>query len=180
MTAHELADLVKRMRAAQNAYFRNGRTTEQLSLSKILEREVDAAVEAVLNPKRPALGLFDPAPGELTEERLREVIGPTPLLDDEDYRLLVGSANADAHEGADWLPYYKAANGLLMQAFAMVEVVAAIPITPGSQADGRRAALIRKARGLVLLSQRVCGIGPQDVTPELVSKVDAINAELFG
>lgn len=45
------AELVERMRKAQNQYFRT-RSSYDLNLSKKLEREVDEATEAILGPDR--------------------------------------------------------------------------------------------------------------------------------
>lgn len=170
MSTYELAALAQRVREAQRAYFRH-RSSELLAESKRLERELDAAVNGVLNPVRVAPTLFD-ADCTITEDRIRDLMFPTNLLDDEDYRLLVNSANADADEGAEWLPYYKVACALLMQAFGMAEAAAVLTNDRGQR-------ILAKARGLVLLSQRAAGIGPQEPTPELVAKVDSINANLF-
>jgi hypothetical protein len=56
MTLKELALLVQQMRSAQRTYFKD-RTTQALEASKRVERELDAAVKEILDPK--PLGLFD-------------------------------------------------------------------------------------------------------------------------
>ena len=46
-------------------------------------------------------------------DRLRELFGDSPhLLNDADLAALLVSANADPHEGAEWLPYYKVASSI--------------------------------------------------------------------
>lgn len=59
MTVKELADLGKRMRDAQRAYFRTVRDDpkkfERLEASKGLERQFDAATHAILKPPTPTL-----------------------------------------------------------------------------------------------------------------------------
>ena len=55
MTAQELARVVRDMRAAQGRYFRY-RRPDDLERSKALEKQVDRAVEQILNPQ---MGLFD-------------------------------------------------------------------------------------------------------------------------
>lgn len=54
----EYAGLVRDMRALQNRYFREGRSSEVLRLCKEAERAVDRATAAILDP--PAPTLFDP------------------------------------------------------------------------------------------------------------------------
>ena len=53
MTVEELAELVKRMRAFQDAYFKH-RNQADLRKAKELERQVDAACNRLLD-KRPRL-----------------------------------------------------------------------------------------------------------------------------
>ena len=53
MEAEEIIKLFARMRAAQLAYFKCGRTYEDLKRSKELEKECDRAIEAYLNPPTP-------------------------------------------------------------------------------------------------------------------------------
>jgi hypothetical protein len=50
MTLSDLAALGKRMRDAQNAYFKN-RDSRDLNRSRAIEREFDKVVEEVLHPK---------------------------------------------------------------------------------------------------------------------------------
>jgi hypothetical protein len=51
MTEKDLARLVRRMRKAQSAYFRE-RTTERLNVARDLERKVDRCVSHVLDDQR--------------------------------------------------------------------------------------------------------------------------------
>lgn len=60
MSIKELADLGRRMREAQRAYFRE-KEAGKLEESKRLEREFDAAVKDVLDPPPPSL--FDATEG---------------------------------------------------------------------------------------------------------------------
>lgn len=63
MTLTELAELVKQMRTAQKAYFKTDYQSaykekqDWLKKSKILEKQVDEAVNEVLEPN-PQKGLF--------------------------------------------------------------------------------------------------------------------------
>ena len=64
MQLTELATLVKRMRTLQKQFFSQNKTASQYDRAKLvedakkLEREVDAAVENVLNPKPEQTELF--------------------------------------------------------------------------------------------------------------------------
>jgi hypothetical protein len=51
MEIKEYAELVERMRKAQNQYFKT-RSSIDLNLSKKLEKEVDEATESILGPDR--------------------------------------------------------------------------------------------------------------------------------
>jgi hypothetical protein len=53
MNATELARLVTRMRQAQKKWFRGDKSSATLEASKALEREVDRACAAVLEPEPP-------------------------------------------------------------------------------------------------------------------------------
>lgn len=51
----------------------------------------------------------------MDEARLRQLLGEWMPTDRRDVADIVASANADEHEGAEWLPRYKAALSLLAQ-----------------------------------------------------------------
>ena len=51
MELKDYAELVERMRKAQNQYFKT-RSTYDLNISKKLERDVDEATESILGPER--------------------------------------------------------------------------------------------------------------------------------
>jgi hypothetical protein len=87
---------------------------------------------------------------------VRAAIGDHAALDDEDYELLAASANADPHEGAEWLPYYKIALGLLMQGFGVLD--ATVEFAPATAAVARRN--LACARALMELSNHVAATGP--------------------
>jgi hypothetical protein len=53
MNAEEFLDLVAKMRSAQQRYFRGDKSGATLSLSKSLERQVDKAIDDMLNPQLP-------------------------------------------------------------------------------------------------------------------------------
>ena len=55
MTIQELAEIGRKMRAAQNRYFREGRHPSDLQDSRVLERAFDLAVAQVLKPPPPSL-----------------------------------------------------------------------------------------------------------------------------
>lgn len=55
MTIQEYAALVRDMRALQNRYFKEGRSTDVLRQSKDAEKAVDRATAAILDPPEPAL-----------------------------------------------------------------------------------------------------------------------------
>lgn len=141
--------------------------------------DLGAAVAGTFDAKSDAVGCdikigsAARATNTITPDQIRTVLGDPPTLDAEDYVLLTCSANADPDEGAEWLPYYKVACGLLIQAFGMAEAAAVL-------ANDRGQRIMALARGRVVLSQRAAGIGPQEPTPELLAKVDAINQTLFG
>ena len=61
MTATELARLVRHMRTAQKAYFRQGRSPIDLAESKRLEKEVDTACNRVLDESPSLFGEGGPA-----------------------------------------------------------------------------------------------------------------------
>lgn len=64
MTAHELADLVKKMRDKQTEYFRRGRQASVLQECRDLERRVDEAVQKVRGEYTPPLFSTDEQEGE--------------------------------------------------------------------------------------------------------------------
>jgi hypothetical protein len=105
----------------------------------------------------------------ITEARVREVLGHSPLLTAEDYAGLTATANSDPEEGPEWLPYYKLHAALLMQAFGAI----------AGAADAQGAAGLRfreivcKAKAIARLSLRLCAIGP-DETSERAAEVDAL------
>ncbi len=103
----------------------------------------------------------------ITEERVRAVLRNSPLLSAEDYQHLTAQANMDADEGADWLPYYKIALGVLMMAFGSLEAVATGPhnFDPKSRRE-----VVADALALAKLSNLPCGIGP-DESPEQMAAV---------
>ncbi len=118
----------------------------------------------------------------VTEERVRELLGDSWLIDCEDtgFPELVAQANADPNEGAEWLPYYKIALSLLMQGFGVAMGIAHAGLTDPSthKVDARLDVLRRVAIGLAKLSNLACAVGPNEATPELLAKVNALNLGL--
>lgn len=115
----------------------------------------------------------------LSPERVRAVLGDSPLIDAEFVADMVKSANSDAKEGAEWLPYYKVALGVLARAFGELETVALFGIRAAATDDDLsvgRFAVIREqldhARWLFKVHLRPIGIGP-DESPERAAQVDA-------
>lgn len=94
----------------------------------------------------------------------------------EDAAQVVASANKDAHEGKDWLPYYKAAlcaawSGIATQTVALREL--ATTTSPDSEQFAER---LRDARALLSLSLRLAGNGP-DPTPDERATVERCCAD---
>lgn len=115
-------------------------------------------------PTRPA--------NTLTPDQVRAACQNCPLIDAELFALLVRGANADPDEGPEWLPYYKLASSLLMYAFGNMARAA---LTPQQFEESHRQQVMRDALVLAKLSNRICGLGPND-SPEAAARVDAINA----
>lgn len=63
----------------------------------------------------PAAGPVFDAEGfvPMTEDRLRKLLGPFYPADPDDAEAMLKQANADPHEGKEWVPRYKAALSLL-------------------------------------------------------------------
>lgn len=127
---------------------------------------------------------------DLTPERIRAVLGESPLVTPEFVADMVATANADGDEGAEWLPYYKLSLGILAQAFGMMDVVAVEGLRAayarGFDADSatarwaeKREKLLGDARDLFRLHLRPTGIGP-DESPERAAAVDALIADQMG
>lgn len=123
----------------------------------------------------------------LTEDRIRAVLGDSPLVTPGFVADVLATANADSEEGADWLPYYKLSLGILAQAFGMLEEVAAeglraayargfAPDSATARWAESRERILGEAKSLFLLHLRPTGIGPDEL-PELAAKVDALIAE---
>lgn len=109
----------------------------------------------------------------LTVERVRAVLADCTLFNDDDFRALTASANADPEEGAEWLPYYKLALAVLMQAFRTLDKLAGF--SPKSPIELR---VLSMGRELAKLSNRPCGIGP-DESPERAAEVDRLNEDFL-
>lgn len=123
---------------------------------------------------------------ELTPERVRAVLGDSPLITPGMVVDLTASANADSEEGVEWLPYHKLALSVLSQAFGVMEAVALHGIklaAASSDVAANRFAAHREqfdyARWLFRLHLRPCGIGP-DESPERAAQVDALIADQMG
>ena len=99
----------------------------------------------------------------IDEKRIRELLGNPDCLTEQDYADLAGSANADPDESAEWLPYYKLALALLMQAFGVAMSMARS--CPNKDVPAL-------ARSLARLHFYPCGIGP-DGSPEKRKEVEA-------
>lgn len=56
MSNAEFVDLVAAMRAAQDRFYRGGRTSDQLREAKRLEKQVDAALAAIRDPQPTLFG----------------------------------------------------------------------------------------------------------------------------
>lgn len=99
----------------------------------------------------------------LTEDRLLEVLKPFgELYTSEDAERFLCSANADPHEGADWLPYYKLAlamnaHTIGLLASALRRAARLVPLTRGAGFER----IILAARQEFAASMVPCGIGPQ-------------------
>ena len=119
-------------------------------------------------------------------ERLCELFGDSPhLIDAVGLGDLLVSANADPHEGAEWLPYYKAALGVLMQAFGMLEATCQTAIDMASAAPVPTAKWQRllhtrdKSLDLARLHLRPCGVGP-DRTAAKAAESEALIDRTLG
>jgi hypothetical protein len=110
----------------------------------------------------------------LTEERIRELLLNSFIIgrEPDGFANLLKSANADPEEGAEWLPYYKLALALLMQAFGTACAVAQDAIstpnpTPAKTYSQKRMMRLIAYR-LAELSNHVCGIGPGPAPTQLL------------
>jgi len=127
----------------------------------------DATRAAALPPVAPA-----PA-GRFAADDLRACVGPFATdFDATDVRFIVESANSDAHEGPEWMPYYKAANAVLVAAFA--GAVSLIRATRLGKVDP-----IGRYNLLVKLGRQYCaqmflvGRGPSGlINPRVQAEVD--------
>lgn len=77
MKPHEFVVLVKKMRAAQKAYFAR-REPERLEASKALEREVDAAVKSLESPSLFDSGASEEKYPDPLDRRVVVVFDPAP------------------------------------------------------------------------------------------------------
>lgn len=118
----------------------------------------------------------------ITLDRVRQLFGDSPdLLTDDDLKELTDSANADADEGAEWLPYYKLSLSLLMRAFGELNAVALNGIlgrTPGV-VPGKVYEVHGRSCDLARLSLRPCGAGP-DASAEKAAEVERMIDETWG
>lgn len=62
-------------------------------------------------------------PPLVTADGVRAMVGEVRGLSPQDYADLAASANADRHEGRDWLPRYKLALAVLAQAIGVLDGV---------------------------------------------------------
>ena len=96
----------------------------------------------------------------LTEEKLREVIGDWSEID---YFAVLETANADPHEGAEWLPYYKAAMAILAEECGgMAAILSKMLVAYGDNPAGKTIRkTLERMQVFWLAHLKLCGIGPQ-------------------
>lgn len=127
----------------------------------------DAVRAAALPPVAPA-----PA-GRFAADDLRACVGPFATdFDETDVRLICESANSDPHEGPEWMPYYKAANAVLVAAFA--GAVSLIRATRLNKVDpvGRYNLLVKLGRQYCA-QMFLVGRGPSGlINPRVQAEVD--------
>lgn len=158
-TGNDLREIAEQLRVRHDLAVRLDHTQEAADLASVIVRLRRAADDV------------DAMPGHVTRpvtpDRVRAVLGGCPLLEPEDWAELTSQANADPDEGADWLPYYRLALGVLMQAFGRLDAVCQelIDVTEGN-IPAQRMTRIKVARAraemVAALSLRPCGIGPTD------------------
>lgn len=108
----------------------------------------------------------------ISEERLRAVLFNSDLIDadDDGFPGLLRAANADPDEGPEWLPYYKIALALLIQALGAAEAIAYSAIKDPNPAKNKdRLLLLKKvAHAIGELSNHVCAVGPGEAPEGLL------------
>lgn len=119
----------------------------------------------------------------ITEADVRAVIGPVEHLDAEDIAGVVEQANADAHEGPEWMPYYKAATALDALALGTATGTLKWAERLFPEHDPRAVKLRRvlaEVEELFRASCRCTGLGPNHGDPERVAAVERLNDANFG
>lgn len=113
---------------------------------------------------------------QITREDLVRAAGRADF-DEDDIENWLATANADSHETAAWLPYYKLALAMLGSACAQFHAVAESLETCGHNPSARP--MIDAALDIVLAAMLVQGVGP-DASPGLAAEAGEMVAGLAG
>lgn len=184
-TGSDLREIAEALRVRHDLAVRLDHTQEAADLAAVIVRLRRAAdhLDGSGGPATVTAATPPATARPITPDRVRAVLRGSPLLEPEDYADLAEQANADPEEGADWLPYYKLALGVLMRAFGMLDAVCGelIDVTDGN-IPARRMVRIKVARSraemVAALSLRPCGIGPTD-DPAAVERTERRVAEFL-
>ena len=106
-------------------------------------------------------------PPLMTDDSVRALVGELPGFDELGYSDLAGSANADRHEGREWLPRYKLALALLAQTVGILDGVCsriASALADNKPAGASIAKLRTEANALWLAHLRVVGDHTKELT----------------
>jgi len=131
-----------------------------------------AAADAALAAALPAH--LCPAAGTFTPADFKRCVGPFARdFDRADLELIAQAANCDAHEGAEWMPYYKAANAILVSAFAGAMACLRATVLGKFNPVGRYNHAVRLGRQYCA-QMLLVGRGPSGVVnPRVQTEVDA-------
>lgn len=139
------------------------RRTIQRTADTNTDRDFDQWPAADRDAYRTAVALLTPPP-RMTAESVHSLTGDLSNSSPDEYADLAASANADMHEGRDWLPRYKLALALLAQTVGILDgVCSKLAFVWAGKPDGETIAKLRTEANILWLAHlRVVGDNPVD------------------